>query len=170
MIPKTELELGVRAAEREKYVIDALRLYTKNTKDDYFHSQVADAMSTGKSAWGYLEYPQSEKHCRGYRSYISKAFDDLKLHGIFEVDAQYFYRNHSEFYKIRDMDIDNIELGLFASKRTYRVLTEISKYYSLKDYKLFGRRMIGKKSEYLNGFQLKFWKCKIRGYFYNGNR
>ena len=161
MIPKTELDLGARAAERELYVIDTLRLYTKNTGAEYFPSHVPRAIAGGKSAWGYLEYPQDKG---SHDNHIAQAFSDLKLHGIFEVDPQYYYRNHSSLYKIKD--VDAVEFGIFASKRTYRVLTEISKFYSIKNYKLFGRVITGKKDK-STGFQPSFWKCKIiRGTYY----
>ena len=162
MIPKTELELGVRAAERERYVINALHLYTKNTGDQHFHTHVPQSMASGDSAWGHLKYPQNKV---SYDRGISRAVSDLKLFGVFEIEPQFFYRHHSEFYKMRRMNINDIEFGIFASKRTYRVLTEISKFYSIKDYKLFSRTMTGKKSG-TTDFQLRFWKGKIRGYFY----
>ena len=163
MTLKTELDLGIRAAERERYIISALNLYTEKTGYAYFHAHVPEAIASGKSAWGHLKYPQNKEK---YDCHLNKSFGDLNHYGLFDIDPQYFYRNYSELFKIRDIDIDAIPFGLLASKRTYRVLTEISKVKIIKDYKLFGRVMTGKKVNYLNDFQPRYWKCKIRGYYF----
>lgn len=169
MPPKTEIDLGRLAAEREKYVIDALRLYTKNTGYLYFHTHVPEALSNGNSAWGYLPYPQDTTHrdndIKRDRD-LSRAVSDLQTQGIFEINAQYYYRTHSEFYKLRDFDESDIEFGLFASKRIYRVLVEIFKVKSIRDYKLFGRTRLTKKCKYTN-YQGSRWDCKLRGYYYS---
>ena len=173
MIPQTELDLGSRAAERERYVIHALELYMKNTGYKYFHLHVPESISSGNSAWGYLKYPQDKEYPEKkqwkntvFRNQcISHAIQDLKLWGIFEPDPQYYYRTHSELYKLREHNITDIQFGLYASKRIYRVLVEMSQFNSIKDYKMFGRTITSKKQSWNpDGFQASFYKCKLHRY------
>jgi len=161
----SELDLGIRSAEREKHVIQALQLYTYNTGYHYFHSNIAAWISDGKSAWGYLPYPQDTEHAHNdiiRNRDIRKAFNDLKYWGLFEVSPQAFYRDgYPDSYRLKHERIKDIQFGLLASKRTYRVLTEISKVKLIKDYKLFGRTLLNKYNKHLD-FQGSRWKCKIR--------
>jgi len=168
--PVIELDLGMRAAERERYVIEALKLYKNKNGYTWFHMHVPEAIAGGNSAWGHLPYPQERVNTKNDWSKnrdISRAVNDLKNWGIFEQDAQYHYRTHSDFYRLRENRIKDIEFGLYASKRIYRVLAEISKYQSIKDYKLFGRTVLSKGTKHTKPIYVRRWKCKIRGYYFS---
>lgn len=164
MTPKTELSLGYLAEEREKHVIQTLKLYTYNTGCEYFHSFIPEFLSRGNSAWGYVPYPQDKdnpKNASVRNRDISKAFYDLKHWGIFEIYPHAFYRDgFPDTYKLKHERIDDVKFGLLASKRIYRVLTEIHKCKTIKNYKLFGRSVLHKYNKHLD-FQGSSWKCKI---------
>ena len=172
MIPQTELDLGYRASERERYVIRSIELYLKNTSNTYFRSSIPEAMS-GNSGWGHLNYPQNKDFPKK-KEYLNtifrntclhQAFDDLIQWGIFKLDPQCAYTMYGNYYKIRKYNLIDIQFGLLASKRTYRVLTEISKFPAIKDYKLFGHTRTLKKYGDTN-HKTRLWASKIRGYYY----
>ena len=128
------------ASKREQWVVKVLKYFQNNNGFTYFHQYIPIFLSQGNSTWGYVD-PDGISE-----SGMLRAFYDLEMyHDIFRIEPEYAEREYSKRWDFKEgFKCENIEFGKYAAERTYRVLSEIYKFGSIRDFKLFGKHLNGK--------------------------